>query len=82
MVYLLLIYDARDWAIQRGIHCYEIFFRRVAASSNNRLHKGAQKRGGLGNSDFFIKRASNTVRIAFVPCEAERYVPGGSHGKS
>ncbi len=73
MVYLLLIYDARDWAIQRGIHCYEIFFRRVAASSNNRLHKGAQKPGGLGNNNFIIKRAPDTVRIVFVPCEAARY---------
>ncbi len=72
MVYLLLIYDARDWAIQRGIHCYEIFFRRVAASSNNRFHKGAQKPGGLDNNHFIIKRASNIVRVAFVPCEAER----------
>jgi hypothetical protein len=40
---------------------------------NNRFHKGAQKPGGLGNNDFIIKHASHTVRIAFVPCEAERY---------
>ncbi len=73
MVYLLLIYDARDWAIQRGIHCYEIFFRRVAASSNNRLHKGAQKAGGLGTSVVIIKRTSHKVRVPFVPCEAERW---------
>ncbi|MGD9162720.1 MAG: hypothetical protein PVG39_30220 [Desulfobacteraceae bacterium] len=40
---------------------------------NNRFHKGAQKPGGLINGHFIIKRASKTVRIAFVPCEAERY---------
>jgi hypothetical protein len=39
---------------------------------NNRFHKGAQKPDGLGNNDFIIKRASNIVRVAFVPCEAER----------
>jgi hypothetical protein len=39
---------------------------------NNRLHKGPQKAGGLGNNNFIIKRTSSIVRIPFVACEAER----------
>ncbi len=41
--------------------------------ANNRLHRGAQKPGGLGNNNFIIKRAPDTVRIVFVPCEAARW---------
>jgi hypothetical protein len=41
--------------------------------ANNRLHKGPQKVGGLGNSGVIIKRTFvHCPNHPFVACEAER----------
>ena len=47
-------------------------------TANNRLHKGPQKAGGLGNNGFIIERTSSKIRIPFVACEAERWAHRGN----
>ncbi len=52
---------------------YRFYILGNMKAQNNRLHKGPQKAGDLGNKDLIIKRASSIVRIPFVACEAGRY---------
>jgi hypothetical protein len=47
MVFSLLLKCTRNWATMGVIHYFEILFRRVAASSNNRINVGLAKAAPL-----------------------------------